>query len=205
MALSGGKTPGTLHAILASSPYTELIDWQKTHLFWGDERWLPARDPESNFAMAKATLLDHIDIPATNIHPMPVHLSDPATGAREYERSLKQFFSAEQRDSFPVFDLILLGMGPDGHIASLFPGHPALALTGQWVTDVTSPHASPQVPRLTLTLPVINHARHVIFLVSGEKKKEIMLKITTDLTDVNTYPAARVRPESGETTWYFSD
>jgi len=195
--LAGGSTPRGVYEKLASEPYRNKIDWGKVHLFWGDERCVPPDHPDSNYRMAKEALIDHIDIPQENVHRIPAE-KEPAEAAREYEETIKRFFGGASH--LPVFDIILLGIGEDGHTASLFPGTEALEDKKRWVTDVYVKGLDTH--RITLTLPVINNGKNVIFLVAGSFKAKIMKQIyyRTD----TTYPAARVNPANG-TLIYFID
>ena len=131
VALAGGNTPRSLYRLLASQ-FRGQIPWTKVHVFWGDERYVPSGDPHSNYRMARETLLDHVPCPAGNVHPMPTHLSDPDVAARDYEKTLRDYFSEE----WPHFDLVLLGLGEEGHTASLFPRSPALEEKQRWVIAV---------------------------------------------------------------------
>jgi 6-phosphogluconolactonase len=195
LLLSGGSTPRTLYGLLASR-FREQIPWAHVHVFWGDERYVPHDDAHSNYRMAKETLLDHVPCPAANIHPMPTHLSDPDAAARDYEATLRNYFAAE----LPEFDLVLLGLGPEGHTASLFPGSPALAEPTRWVRAVTAP-ADPPL-RLTLTFPALNRAANAYFLVTGSNKARALHHILTGTADPNTFPAAGVRLASGTLIWW---
>ena len=204
MALAGGNTPRPLYRNLGRPPYREKIPWDHCHLFWGDERWLPADDPAGNYAMVRETLLNSVRIPEQNIHRMVTELANPAAGAAAYEETLRRSFPDIGPNDYPALDLILLGMGTDGHTASLFPGSDALADRG-WVVPVEYPLADPPVPRLTMTLPLINRARCVLFLVAGEKKKKVVESIRRDPeTAARIYPAARVRPR-GRLIWAVVD
>jgi 6-phosphogluconolactonase len=195
LVLSGGSTPRTLHGLLASR-FREQIPWTHVHIFWGDERYVPPGDAHSNYRMARETLLDHVPCPAANVHPMPTSVSDPEAAAREYEATLKRYFPAERS----AFDLVLLGLGADGHTASLFPGSPALAAATRWVTAVTAP-ADPPV-RLTLTFAALNQAAQAYFLVTGSNKARALHDILIGTADPNTYPAAGVRLAAGRLIWW---
>ena len=195
LVLSGGNTPRTLYGLLASR-FREQIPWAHVHVFWGDERYVPPGDAHSNYRMAKDTLLDHVPCPAANVHPMPTHFSDPDAAARDYEATLRSYFSSEPS----AFDLVLLGLGPEGHTASLFPGLPALAEVTRWVTAVTAP-ADPPV-RLTLTFAALNRAANAYFLVTGSNKARALHDILTGTADPNTCPAAGVRLAAGRLIWW---
>lgn len=196
LALAGGRTPRRLYELLAG-PYRERVPWAHALLFWGDERYVAHADPESNYRMAREAMIDHLPVPAAQVHPMPTHQADPAEAARSYEAILRRRFAGE---AFPTFDLALLGMGADGHTASLFPGTAALADRQGWVAVGESPTA-PSV-RLTLTLPALAAARQVIFLVTGADKAKVVREILSDPRAARLrYPAARVLA-SGRAYWY---
>jgi 6-phosphogluconolactonase len=189
VALSGGSTPRILYARLATLP----VPWQNIHLFWGDERCVPPNHSYSNYLMTVENLLDHIAIPPENIHRIPGELP-PEQAAEAYEQDLRAFFGTS-----PRFDLVLLGMGDDGHTASLFPGSPALAESARWAvaTEHTIPPL-PLVPRVTLTFGVLNAARRVIFIVTGVGKAEKLAQIQGG---ENSLPAAQIQPTDGELLW----
>ena len=170
LALAGGHTPKRLYEILASE-YRDRIDWKRTHLFWGDERYVSADDPLSNYRMAREALVGPLGLTPENVHPMPTSFVEPDDAARAYEKLLREHFGPEG----PQFDLVLLGIGPEGHTASLFPNSPSLNEKQRLVLAV---RVAAQPPlRLTLTLPVINAAGRVFFLASGADKKPILSKI----------------------------
>jgi 6-phosphogluconolactonase len=165
------------------------------HLYWGDERYVPQRDRRSNFRMFHEAVLQYVHVPLGNIHPIPTHRKDPADAARDYEALLHTHFPGK----WARFDGILLGMGKDGHTASLFPGSPALDETERWVMAVEAP-AEPPI-RLTLTLPVLNAAAHVCFMVSGEEKADTVSRVLNGPRDARAYPAGRICPSSGDLVW----
>jgi len=195
VAVSGGSTPRPMHRLLTEEPYYSEIPWDKTDIFWVDERCVPENDPASNFGAAKIDLINKIPIPADQIHPMPGDLS-PEKGALTYEREMKDYFQLTEGE-YPVFDLIYLGLGNDGHTASLFPGHQALDETKRLVVTVKG--GDPHVSRLTLTFPVINHAKQIVFMVSGKGKSPVLKTIFENSKDL--LPAQRVRPCQGKMTW----
>lgn len=203
--LTGGKTPRILYELLAQPSFCDQKIWQKTNLFWSDERCVSPNHPDSNYAMAHETLLSNTNIPSENIYRIPAELSPPRLGAETYEATLQKFFNnTNQLTSFPSFDLILLGMGQDGHIASLFPGSSALFEENHWVTAVEQTGAPP-VARITLTFPVINHAKCVLFLISGgEKQKIAQAIIDAPQTISDKYPAAKVKTVE-KLLWYIAD
>ena len=192
VALSGGSTPRAMHRRLASR---SSIPWRGVHLFWGDERCVPASDPSSNYGMAWEDFLQKVPVPAERIHPMPGHRV-PEQGALTYERELKRLFDLRP-GFFPLFDLVFLGLGKDGHTASLFPGQESLDEDERWVVAVRG--GDPDVDRLTLTFPVINRAREVILMVSGAEKAGAV-KAVIEAED-RRLPATRVRPASGMLIW----
>ena len=167
VALSGGETPRRLYEILASSPYRERIHWDEVHVFWSDERCVPEDDPRNNARMARQTLLDHVPIPPDHIHPIRCDQS-PQQAAIQYEQELKEFFST----SNPNFHLVLLGLGENGHIASLFPHTPVLNEQEKWVSEVYVKELG--MDRITFTAPFINQASQVVFLVSGADKAQVL-------------------------------
>jgi len=195
VALAGGSTPRGLYEILAKPPYMDKIDWRNVHLFWGDERFVPPDDPESNYGMISAALISKIAIPFENIYPMPTEYEDPDEAADAYETELVNFVS-RKITSLPRFSLVLLGLGGDGHTASLFPGSDSLK-SNRMVTASVSPIGIKN--RLTLTLPVINNAESIIFLVSGKKKAKILKKVLEDSPE--DYPAGLVKPSQGKLVW----
>jgi 6-phosphogluconolactonase len=188
VALSGGSTPRGLYALLAEPPYREKFPWQRTHWFWGDERFVPYDDPRSNYRMAYDAMFAHVDAPAANIHPIPTE-GTPEAAAALYARTLKSFYGADALDpARPLFDVNLLGLGDNGHTASLFPGSPVLAERERWAAAVTG--VQPE-PRITLTYPVLESCRHAVFLVEGVQKAQIL----SNLRGGNpTFPAARLHP-----------
>jgi len=205
--LSGGTTPRLLYEELAKEPYASRVDWQHTHLFWGDERCVPSDNPDSNFSLAFQTLISRVDLPPSNIHRIAAATGSAKAVAAEYEKTLQEFFQpAAESDSsisFPSFDLVLLGIGVDGHTASLFPGDAALEERTSWVVAVEGSSASPPVRRITLTFPVINEAKCVLFLASGPNKLKVLQKILTN-PHTAIYPAAHVRP-AGKLLWFVNE
>lgn len=190
LTLAGGRTPRRLYEIL-SSEFREKIDWGRTHLFWGDERYVAQDDVLSNYRMIHQALIVPLGIPERNVHPMPTYLADPDEAADVYEQALRSHFGADG----PQFDLVLLGIGSEGHTASLFPASPALEEKQRWVLPVQVAAKPPL--RLTLTLGAINAARDVFFLVSGEDKREIVQKLLNlPPEETSAYPAARIHPQN---------
>ena len=195
LALSGGSTPGRFFELLA----LEDIPWDMVHIFWADERLVAPDSPDSNLRLARERLLSIAPVPERNIHPMATAAPGPGMTperlAKAYESVLGDFFGKE---GFPAFDAIHLGLGGDGHTASLFPGQPALFERERWVVPVEYPKASPPIPRLTLTLPVLNAARRVFFLISGADKRQLAEDILAGRG--GEYPASMVRP-AGTLLW----
>lgn len=195
VVLSGGSTPRSLYALLAdpAEPFRDRIEWRAVHFFWGDERHVPPDHPESNFRMARETLLDAAPIPAENIHR--IRGEEPASRAASlYEDELRALFSTA-----PRFDLVLLGLGADAHTASLFPGTEAVRERERWV--VASWVEKLRSFRITLTPAALNRADAVIFLVQGEEKSEALHAVLEGECDLDRWPAQAIRPESGEVLW----
>lgn len=193
-ALSGGATPRILYRYLADPAFSDRVPWEKVHLFWGDERAVPPDHPDSNYRMAYETLISKVPIPPENVRRMEGERSDLEAAAKDYEELLRRFFNLSG-DRPPSFDLILLGIGTDGHTASLFPGSPALGEKRRRVVavEVEKLHSR----RLTLTLPVLNRAREVLFLAAGREKAPIVKTILSGPSP-NDLPAGRVRPAGGK-------
>ncbi len=194
-ALSGGSTPRAMHRLLARPPLLAEVPWEQTHLFWVDERCLPASDPESNLGSAWRDLLQHLPLPRENLHYVRGDFP-PEEAIEEYQLELISFFQPAPGE-FPVFDLIFLGVGRDGHTASLFPDSFALREEHRMVAAVKG--GTPNVHRVTLTLPVLNRARQIVFLVAGREKAEtVKALLEGDRPDL---PAAQVKPAGGELIW----
>jgi 6-phosphogluconolactonase len=193
VALSGGSTPRRLYALLAGAPYAQAIDWSRVYVFFADERFVPPDHPDSNLLLARESLLDRVPIPSRNVHPMPTEGDTPEVCAIAYAETLESFFGAP----LPRFDLILLGMGPDGHTASLFPGHP------DHPGAVAAIHDSPKPPplRLTLTLDALNGADEVLFLVTGADKAAMVRTVFESHGADAEWPAGRVEAATGKTGW----
>jgi 6-phosphogluconolactonase len=195
VALSGGSTPRGLYLLLGSEYYSRTIDWLHVHIFWADERCVPRDDEQSNFKLALDTFLTAVPIPDENVHGIKGEgLSDD--DAKEYEAALREFFG---ESALPAFDLILLGLGEDGHTASLFPDSPALAEKEHVAVAVHK--QPPELDRITLTLPVLNNALRIIFLVSGSAKAHILRGVLEDPETEGKYPAGLVHPTRGSLTW----
>lgn len=199
VALSGGSTPKALYSILTSPEYARRLDWNKVQFLFGDERGVSPSHTESNFAMANKNLFVPLGISSTQIHRMRGE-DEPEAAALQYEDTLRRLTAAPS-GQWPALDLVLLGMGDDGHTASLFPGTPSLDAHTRWVVPSLSPKGTRS--RLTLTLGVINHASVVLFLVTGLNKAKIVRSVVArQSTDPGLYPAALVQPENGRLLWY---
>jgi 6-phosphogluconolactonase len=199
IALAGGSTPAQLYALLAAPPFRDAIVWPNIQIFFGDERCVPPDSPDSNYRMARETLLDHVPLSDANIHRMRSEHPDPEQAARDYEAELRRNLPTSP-NGLPRFDLILLGMGADGHCASLFPGKPALHEQERLVV-AAEPGLKPFVPRLTLTFPVLNNAANVLFLVSGSDKAETLSRVLEGPPDLDSLPSQAVHPTDGTLTW----
>jgi 6-phosphogluconolactonase len=199
VALSGGSTPRATYALMAEDPsLRERMPWSRTHFFWGDERLVPPDHPESNYRMANEAMLSKVPVPPENVHRIVGEHQDATQAADEYERTLIEFFKLS-RGEFPFFDLALLGLGPDGHVASLFPGTVALRerqrlVVANWVEQLDA-------ERITMTPPVFSHAACVIFLVSGAEKAAALKAVLEPGTDSKRLPAQRIRPQRGRLIW----
>lgn len=191
ISLSGGSTPTPLYAALAQQD----LPWEKIHIFWGDERYVPPTHPDSNYGTAAQVWFDRVAIPAANIHPIPTDFPDPQTAALTYDRVIQDYFALPGGE-IPSFDLILLGMGDDGHTASLFPHTAALSVRDRLVTVGDKDGQ----PRITFTVPLINQARCTIFLVSGASKQAALAEVFSPTGDSSTYPSRLIQP-SGELFW----
>jgi 6-phosphogluconolactonase len=192
VALSGGSTPRRLYGLLASPPYRGAFPWQRTHWFWGDERFVPHDDPESNFRMVREAMLAGAPVPPANVHPVPTEGLTSDEAAHSYERQLKDFYGASTlRPDRPLFDVTFLGLGPEGHIASLFPGTAILKERTRWVGAVTG--AKPE-PRITLTYPALESSSEVAFLVTGAAKRAVLGRFLRGDPEL---PAAHLHPIHG--------
>ncbi|MDO6434376.1 6-phosphogluconolactonase [Flavitalea sp. BT771] len=198
IALSGGSTPERLHKILAAAPYKEQIDWSKLHIFWGDERAVPFQDSRNNAKMAFETLLNHVPVPAAHIHVMRTDIS-PEQSATEYEKILHQYFG----EKGPSFDLVLLGMGDDGHTLSLFPGTAVVHEEKVWVTSFFL--KAQDMHRITLTRPIVNRAARIAFLTTGPKKAHALKEVLKGEYHPDLYPSQTIMPQAGELHWFVDD
>ena len=194
VALAGGSTPRAMYALLATGEFAPRVDWTRVHIFWGDERCVPPDHPDSNYRMAREALLDHVPIPSDHVHRIQGEI-EPALAADAYERTLQAFFTPRQ----PRFDLILLGLGDDGHTASLFPGMAAIHEQTRWV--VAHYVSKLSAWRVTLTPVAINAAANVTFLVSGATKAERLSQALTGPYQPDILPSQIVRPAEGRLLW----
>lgn len=201
IALSGGSTPKKMGELLVSPPYIERVHWDAAEIFWGDERFVPLADSESNAGEALRTFLQHVPIPDERVHPFETEFDDPGVAAERYERDLRAVVPL--REGVPTFDLILLGMGDDGHTASLFPGTAAIHEDRRLVIA----HRIERLDaiRLTLTPPVLNAARQVVFLVGGSGKADTLHAVLDGELDVDRLPSQVVRPISGSLLWVIDE
>jgi 6-phosphogluconolactonase len=199
ICLTGGSSPQQLYRLLATTPYRSRIPWERVHWFIGDERFVPADDPLNNMGMARTIFLDQC-APVSNIHPIPTVTSDPADPDRSaalYEHELKSFYGADVLDpARPLFDLVLMGVGPDGHTASLFPNYPAVEETERWAVGVPKANVEPFVPRITLTLSALASCREMLFAAAGAEKRAILTRVFAG----ENLPAYRAR-STGRTIW----
>src|ERR1700681_4295652 len=201
LVLSGGNTPKKLHRLLASSPYKERIDWKKIYVFWGDERAVPLEDERNNARMAFDTLLDKVDIPKEQIHIMDTGLS-PDAAAMQYEEILTEYFGT---DILPAktFDLVLLGMGDDGHTLSLFPGTPVIHEEKSWVAGFFL--KAQDMYRITLTKNIVNRADHIVFIISGKDKAHALYEVLEGERNPDLYPSQVIIPTQGELHFFIDE
>ena len=198
IALSGGSTPSKLFSLLATPAYCKAINWKQTFIFWGDERCVPADDERNNSYVAKKLLLDNVAIPAENIFSIPVKMT-PQKAAHHYEQTLKIFF----KNQFPSFDLILLGLGDNGHTASLFPKTPILHETNTLVKEVYVKELD--MNRISFTAPMINNAKNILFLVTGKQKAAVLHTVLEGKQNSEKYPAQLIKPVKGNKLYWFID
>ena len=196
MALSGGTTPRKTYELLGSEPYSRQINWTLVHIFWGDERSVPPESPDSNYRMAHEILLSKIPVPAVQVHRMLANEPNRDAASQEYVEEMQRVFAT---DDIPSFDLIQLGMGPEGHTASLFPHQEALHEERRLVMPVSVPKPPPD--RLTFTPPLLNAARNILFLVTGSDKADALHAVLEGPYQPDEYPTQIVRPPNGEVVW----
>lgn len=196
--LSGGSTPKVLYQLLANEPYRDAIAWEKMHFFWGDERFVPFEDDRNNARMAFETLLNKVGVVPSQIHIMKTDM-EPAESVANYESILHQYF----RESPVTFDLVLLGMGDDGHTLSLFPGTDVIAKEDSWVDAFFLP--SQDMYRITLTAPVVNISSAVVFAAAGAGKADVLKEVLEGKPNVNTYPSQIIKPQNGNLHWFVDE
>lgn len=201
VALSGGNTPRALYSLLAASEFRDRIPWPKIHVFWGDERCVPPSHRESNYGLAYETLISRVPLPRENVYRMKGE-EDPQIAAFDYEQSLRKFFGLSDR-GLPRFDLIFLGIGEDGHTASLFPGSEILREKRRLACAAYVKRFKSN--RLTLTLPVLNDAANIFFLVAGEGKASALRDVLQGRNDPHALPAQRIRPKKGRVVWFVDE
>lgn len=201
VALSGGSTPKRMFEVLKDRFFHRRFDWTSLQFFWGDERWVPIEDEESNAGEALRGFIEEVDLPEENYHPWPTHLDDPDEAAAAYELTVRIVTGAQE--ALPTFDLIFLGMGDDGHTASLFPGTEAIHETRRLC--VANPVPKLDTTRLTFTPPLIDNANDVVFLVNGEGKAETLHRVLDGPVDVDTLPSQVIRPTHGRLRWFVDE
>ncbi len=192
VCLAGGSTPERLYALMASDPWRDAVPWRRIRWFWGDDRFVPESDPRSNAGAARRLMLDRAPVPPGNICAIPTDVANVAEAARLYERELRRRYGADRLlPGRPLFDVVLMGIGADGHTASLFPGRPELDETTRWVVGVPEPGLAPFVPRVSLTFPALASTREMLFLVSGAAKRDVLGRVLAGAD----LPAARAYSE----------
>lgn len=202
VALSGGETPRAFYGVLARQQFSQKVPWRRVQLYWGDERCAPAHDPASNYGMARDTFIKHVPLPPVNVHRVHGE-EEPERAAAAYEHELQALADLERpRSELPVFDLVHLGLGKDGHTASLFPHSEALAEEDRLAVATEAPDGS---PRVTITYPVINAARHVWFVVSGAEKAGMVAEVIEGLRAPKAVPAQAVSPVHGKLLWLLDE
>ncbi|MEP6584281.1 MAG: 6-phosphogluconolactonase [Ginsengibacter sp.] len=195
LALSGGETPQMLYKRLVSDSFQEKIDWKRVHIFWGDERAVPFDDDRNNAKIAFDNLINHIDISPAQVHKIRVDI-EPVFAAKDYEKVLQTYFANTERS----FDLIILGVGEDGHTLSLFPGSPAIEETEHWVNPTYNEQQ--KMYRITLMPSIVNKASHIVFMVTGKNKSEILQRIIEGEYNPQILPAQIIKPGKGELHWF---
>jgi 6-phosphogluconolactonase len=197
VCLTGGSSPGGLYRLLGEQPWRGKVPWDRVHWFIGDDRFVPQADPLSNMGMVRKLFLDRVGAPRSNVHPIATDANSPENAARLYEKDLKAFYGADRLDpARPLFDLVLMGLGADGHTASLFPDTPALEEARHWVLGIAKAGMEPFVPRVTLTFPALASTREMLFLVDGADKRAILSRVLGG----EDLPARRAHAE-GELVW----
>jgi len=197
LVLAGGTTPKGLYQLLAQEPFRSQIAWEKVHIFWSDERFVPFEHPENNYRLAHETLLQHVPIPATQIHPIPTASADPQTAAQTYQQLVKQALKDNQNS----FDLVILGMGEDGHTAALFPYHAALYVSNDCLVLAIANAPKPPSQRVSLTLGALNRAANIFLLVTGEAKAATLHEVWYGPDEPQRLPVQALKPSKGEVLW----
>ncbi len=198
IALSGGSTPKPLYALLASEPWIKRIDWARTHVFWGDERWVKSTDKQSNYRMANEALLQKVPVPAANVHRIDTDHGEPDEAADAYEDEIRSFFGPK-----PQFDFNLLGIGTNGHTASLFPGRPTLQERERLVVADNIPEV--HMWRVTFTVPLINDSRTILFLVAGAEKAQVLADVLHGPQEPERLPSQLIRANHGSLLWLLDE
>jgi 6-phosphogluconolactonase len=197
VCLTGGSTPEHLYRLLTTVPYRDALPWDRVHWFWGDDRFVPQSDERSNAGAARRLFLDRIPAPSETMHAIPTDAANVDEAARRYEGALRAFYGADRFDpGRPLFDVVLMGVGGDGHTASLFPGQPQVDETKRWVVGVPHAGLEPFVPRVSLTLPALASTRDMLFLVTGRGKRDILSRVLSGAD----LPAARAHSQ-GDLVW----
>ena len=196
VALAGGRTPKRVYELLGTEQFKNRVEWSRVHLFFGDERCVPPDHPDSNFGMVNQTLISRVEIPTKNVHRI-IGEGDARENARGYESELRTSFASRPG---PRFDLVLLGIGEDGHTASLFPQSAALQETSRWAVATEHPHSGQR--RITLTLPALNHAAHILFLVTGQEKATALSRVLRGQSEPARLPASLIQPVEGALEWF---
>jgi 6-phosphogluconolactonase len=200
VALSGGSTPQRLYQLLADKPHRDQVPWANVQLFWGDERSVPPDHKDSNYRMTREAMLDRVPLPPAQVHRLEADRSDRDQAARDYQAALAKAFGVDPAGQPPAFDLVLLGMGPDGHTASLFPHTTALKETTRWVVVNYVPKFS--TDRVTLTTPILNRAREVLFLVAGPDKADPLSRVIEGPPNADELPSQLIKPVGGSLIWF---
>jgi 6-phosphogluconolactonase len=205
LVLSGGNTPKGLYNLLSVAPYREKINWNKIHIFWGDERDVPFNDERNNAKMAYDNLLNNVPIPASQIHVMQTENISPEKSAEEYEKVLHEYFSSLTTDhpQLTTFDLVLLGMGDDGHVLSLFPGTAVVHEEKKWATSLWL--EAQKMNRITLTKTVVNKSKQIAFLTTGTNKAHALKEVLEGHYNPDLYPSQEIKPEKGELHWFVDE
>lgn len=204
LVLSGGNTPKALYQLLSATPYREKVDWKKIHFFWGDERDVPFNDSRNNAKMAYETLLNHVPVIASQIHVMQTENTTAEKSAEDYEKILHDYFPLNtDHVSLTTFDLVLLGMGDDGHVLSLFPGTSVIHEEEKWATSLWL--EAQDIYRITLTKTVVNKSKHIAFLTTGTNKAHALKEVLEGYYNPDLYPSQVIKPENGELHWFVDE